>query len=121
MNTSILSRLRCPACRGSLQLHAFRAEKPHQSNGVPSGTAERTSELVREGVLLCPVCETWYPVHSYVPVLLVFPTPMHLQFARQHEAELKALCRYHPPNGRPMPGESSIQETFTEEWNCVQE
>jgi SAM-dependent methyltransferase/uncharacterized protein YbaR (Trm112 family) len=121
MNISILSRLRCPACRESLQFQPFDDERSQRSSDTLSGTTPSTGVPVREGVLLCPACDTWYPVHSFVPVLLVFPTPMHAQFARQHEVELKALSRYHPPSGRPMPGESSVQETFTEEWNCVQE
>ncbi|MBV9622708.1 MAG: methyltransferase domain-containing protein [Acidobacteria bacterium] len=83
---------------------------------VPSGRLR----IIREGVLLCNRCRIWYPIASYVPVMLVFQTPFHKTFARTHAQEIARLPNYNIPAGQPKPGEHSVQATFTEQWNTLQ-
>lgn len=103
MDARLLERLACPACASELRLESFEGE----------------GDDVREGVLLCDGCRTWYPLKSSVPVLLRFPTPLHRTFADARSRQLEAFPGYAPPAGRPRPGEESVQETFTEEWGAV--
>lgn len=110
MKESLSSVLRCPACAETLSLQTFVTEPP-------AGSAHPS---VREGVLLCLRCKTWYPITSYVPVMLVFPISLHDRFSRAFRERLLALGEYSPPRGHPEPGERSVQATFTEEWDTVQ-
>jgi SAM-dependent methyltransferase/uncharacterized protein YbaR (Trm112 family) len=107
MDPAALDRFRCPTCRAALSLRAFA--------GAPEPDG-----VVKDGVLLCETCRAWYPIGAYVPVLLDFPTRFHDAFAERHAGELRALAGYRPPKGAPRPGESSVQETFTDEWDTVQ-
>jgi SAM-dependent methyltransferase len=50
--------------------------------------------------------------------MLVFPTAFHHRFAREHASRLPPGFRM--PDGEPQPGEKSVQETFTDEWDKVQ-
>jgi uncharacterized protein YbaR (Trm112 family)/ubiquinone/menaquinone biosynthesis C-methylase UbiE len=121
----ILDRLCCPTCREELDLRSFIEENmkcmrddsiPDRSNGPERKSDERT---IKEGVLLCRNCKVWYPIYSYVPVMLVFETDLHKKFAKDHAEQLLLLSEYRMPNGLPQPGERSIQETFTDEWECI--
>jgi SAM-dependent methyltransferase len=87
--------------------------------GKESDTNEDNRKIIKEGVLLCQHCKIWYPIYSYVPVMLVFETPLHKHFDREHKDRFEQLSEYSMPKGRPEPGERSLQETFTDEWNCV--
>jgi SAM-dependent methyltransferase/uncharacterized protein YbaR (Trm112 family) len=118
---AILGRLRCPICVGCLSLHPIVSADSELAKGSVAIRTKPELSVVEEALLLCSHCRVWYPVYSYVPVLLVFPTPLHRMFARRHESQIRALGDYHAPDGHPEPGEGSIQETFTDEWNCVQE
>jgi ubiquinone/menaquinone biosynthesis C-methylase UbiE/uncharacterized protein YbaR (Trm112 family) len=128
MNVSVLDKLRCPVCLGELTLNSFVEEsikhlqhRPTMLEGEEGYIKEDNERVVKEGVLLCQHCKSWYPICSYVPVMLVFETHLHKRFARDYAEQLKLLSEYHTPTGRPEPGEKSIQETFTDEWNCVQD
>jgi SAM-dependent methyltransferase/uncharacterized protein YbaR (Trm112 family) len=90
------------------------------SNRLKGSDDKNVAEIVKEGVLLCPDCKAWYPICSYVPVMIVFETNLHKKFAKKNATELRKLAPYAPPRGLPKPGEKSIQETFTDEWDCVQ-
>jgi hypothetical protein len=68
-----------------LDLHRFDG-----GNGDPSDAGRR----VREGALACAACRVWYPVDSYVPVLLDFETEFHRLFAARHARELEQLAGY---------------------------
>ena len=111
---------------GQLALHSFVEESveylQHQSivEGKEDKGEKNNERMVKTGVLLCQDCKVWYPINSYVPVMLVFETRFHKQFAKQYEDQLKLLSDYRMPNGSPQPGETSVQETFTDEWDCVQ-
>jgi len=62
----------------------------------------------------------WYPILNFVPVLLTFSTRLHSEFEQDHKERLAALLPCVAPNGKPLPGEESVQETFTEEWAPMQ-
>ena len=119
-----LRMLCCPTCKCDLILKIFIEETiertsylPYESPLSDEATLER---IVKEGVLLCQHCKTWYPIWSYVPVMLAFETKFHQKFAKEHAEPLGMFSGYRPPSGVPRPGEKSIQQTFTDEWDCVQ-
>jgi SAM-dependent methyltransferase len=111
MKNRLAERLRCPACIGALALERFHDEAAGPEHG---------ESITRDGVLLCDRCKVWYPVLSFVPVMLVFETNLHAKFARTYGEELLRFPEYGPPRGEALPGEISVQETFTEEWEGVQ-
>jgi ubiquinone/menaquinone biosynthesis C-methylase UbiE/uncharacterized protein YbaR (Trm112 family) len=111
---------------GGLTLISFVEESikylQHQGSileGRGCGANEDDRMIIKDGVLLCQNCKVWYPIYSYVPVMLVFETPFHKHFAQEYKDPLKRFPEYSIPNGQPEPGERSIQETFTDEWNCM--
>ena len=105
MNPQILSRLRCPISGGVLHLHAIE-------QSVVDGRV-----LVSTGVLYCPQSKLWYPLINHVPVMLTFRTRLADQFRTQHASAFATLGEYAAPAQPPMPGEVSVQKTFTEEWS----
>lgn len=107
MDVAALERFRCPTCKAELGVRAFDEET----------VAETGARVVRQGALLCDSCRTWYPIDSYVPVLLDFRTSLHERFAAGHQGQLAALTGYRPPAGSPRPGEIAVQDTFTDEWH----
>ena len=122
MNTRLLDRLRCPLCKGELDLRSFLEESVECSpRDSTSNGGEGSVQAVKEGALLCPECRVWYPILSYVPVMLVFETPFHRWFAERHAEQLRQLIGYEMPNRQPQPGEKSVQDTFTDQWDKVQE
>ena len=54
MRPNLLEILRCPVCRGELQLKATRSD----------------GDEVLEGTLTCPVCHVDYPIADGIPDLL---------------------------------------------------
>jgi SAM-dependent methyltransferase/uncharacterized protein YbaR (Trm112 family) len=120
MKARIADRLRCPKCRSTLDLRSFSEEQVAVHRGPSPGRSE-PERVVKDGVLLCGSCRIWYPVASYVPIMLLFTTDVHARFAREHEARLRDFAGYGPAGGEPRPGEESVQRTFTEEWNQLQE
>lgn len=111
-----LNKMCCPICQGGLRCVEFEIDQL-----VLNGRKENDS-IVKDGVIVCEACKTWYPLASYVPVMLVFKTSFHEQFRKRYSNQLDALGDgYSPPSGKPMPGERSVQETFTEEWETLQD
>jgi SAM-dependent methyltransferase/uncharacterized protein YbaR (Trm112 family) len=104
MDPSLLDLLRCPVSGGALTLNPIVAET--------RGGRRR----VRTGVLTCAESRLWYPVINFVPVMLTFVTPLVQGFARDHAAAIAAHPGFVAPDLAPMPGERSVQRTFTEEW-----
>ena len=100
MRPKLVDNLVCPVCSGALGLQSFEA----------------TSERVDEGLLVCDACSVWYPLLRGIPVLLDFRIELHDTFARRHAGAIPD--RLIAPRGAPRPGESSVQETFTEEWRA---
>ena len=72
-------------------------------------------------MLLCEDCRFWFPITSNVPVLLIFPTRFHHAFATKYRERLAALNGFTPPTGTPMPGELRVQESFTDEWEILED
>jgi SAM-dependent methyltransferase/uncharacterized protein YbaR (Trm112 family) len=108
MTERLLDNLVCPSCASNLSCRSFTAT-------VTSAVA------VEAGVLLCDACRVWYPIQSSVPVMLVFSTPLHQRFAATHAGQLAELSGYSSPRGHAEPGEESVQRTFTEEWQTLQQ
>jgi uncharacterized protein YbaR (Trm112 family) len=118
MNPKILTMICCPMCKGELDLRAFQKERVEQS--LLRGETKHL-EIVQTGILLCAHCNTWFPIHAYVPVMLIFETKFHRRFAQEHSQQLASFAGYKMPAGSPRPGERSVQATFTEEWDLVQQ
>jgi len=109
VDRSIVNTLCCPACASDITL------VPFEEDAGASGTHH-----VKWGVLLCARCAVWYPIYTYAPVLLTFETPLHNRFFERFESEIRKLGTYGTPAGKPKPGEASVQRSFTEEWDTVQ-
>ena len=107
MHPALLPLLRCPVGGGPLELRTIR----------PAVAAEGAS--VETGILYSPQSRHWYPVINHIPVLLTFRTALADGFQRTHASELASLDGYHLPDEAPMPGERSVQATFTEEWAAL--
>lgn len=105
MDARILARLRCPVTAAALEMLVIDSEQ------------QDTRTLVRTGILYCPTSKYWYPIINYVPVLLTFQTRLARRFRSDHAAAFESLPNYAEPDLSPMPGEVSIQRTFTEEWS----
>jgi len=130
MRVGVLNKLCCPSCKRKLVLKSFIEEENDSSEGgagrsTPSDCTKSPNEenggvIVKEGVLLCSACMSWYPIFAYVPVMLVFETRFHKYFAAKHDKQLQTISDYRSPRGVPKADERSVQETFTEEWDRVQ-
>lgn len=113
MNQRLQELLCCPSCEGDLIMYPFeedRTEIPGQGNAL----------VIKDGALCCERCRVWYPVMDYVPIMLTFSTPVHGKFAARHPQPMELLAGYTTPKGKPQPGERSVQQTFSEEWNLIQ-
>lgn len=105
MKPELAKRLCCPKCQEGLEAHAFVGIE--ESGGV------------QEGVLLCARCRLRFPVTNGVPVLLLFRTALHDSFERRFHEDLERFSSFNTPAEAPGPGEQTIQETFTEEWDPI--
>lgn len=119
METAALEMLRCPTCRGALDVTPFEQEELSADGSGGVATAART--VVRTGVLLCETCRIYYPIAADTPVMLRFSTALHEDFARRYADQLAELDGFRAPDGQPREGEAAIQETFTTQWDTVQE
>jgi SAM-dependent methyltransferase len=105
MDARALEFLRCPVSRARLETRVIEAE---------SAGGRR---LVKTGLLCCADSRLWYPIINHVPVMLTFATPLVARFARDHAGHLAEFAACEAPALDPMPGERSVQKTFTEEWS----
>jgi SAM-dependent methyltransferase/uncharacterized protein YbaR (Trm112 family) len=126
MNLHGLRQLRCPQCGGELTLHPFAEEtldvplEPLKQR-APDANDDALKHVVRDGLLVCSSCAVWFPIASYVPVMLIFELPFHHHFREQHAGSFAGWSTLKPPQGSPEPGERSVQQTFTEEWDTVRD
>jgi SAM-dependent methyltransferase/uncharacterized protein YbaR (Trm112 family) len=126
MNLHGLRQLRCPQCKGELELHQFDDERldvplaPLRQR-LPDVDEDALTHVVRNGLLVCGRCSVWFPIASYLPVMLVFELPFHRRFRQQHASRFDGWSDLQPPQGSPEPGELSVQQTFTEEWETVRD
>ena len=75
-------------------------------------------KFLKKGVLYEPQSKYAYPVINGVPVMLTFITPLAQGFFREYGKDIETRLggSFRSPDMEPMPGEKSIQITFTEEW-----
>jgi SAM-dependent methyltransferase len=125
MIEKLLENLCCPLCQSALILKPFIEEA---INSVPDKTEigveeksviQASQRRIKEGVLLCHECKVYYPIFSYVPVMLPFATNFHRRFAQDNAQQLQNFTDYEIPYDSPHPGEKSVQETFTDQWHTV--
>jgi SAM-dependent methyltransferase/uncharacterized protein YbaR (Trm112 family) len=115
----------CPLCEGELILKSFIEEAiesiPNQTDLTSSekSLTQGSQRRIKEGALLCSECKVYYPIFSYVPVMLPFETNFHKKFAQDNYQKLQDFSEYKIPNGSARPGEKSVQETFTDQWHTV--
>lgn len=107
MDLALLELLRCPVGGGPLQLVTIKKAACAGGEGVETG------------ILYAASSRKWYPIINHVPVLLTFRTGLTEAFAHQHAGALAELTGYDLPDESPMPGERSVQATFTEEWDVL--
>ena len=125
MNLRGLALLRCPRCKETLEVIPFKEERIELAENeliLSQGEMiekESIKRVIEEGVLLCGKCRVWYPIISYLAVMLIFKTPLHKKFARKYKGELVKISEYSEPKWEPQPGEYQTQNTFTEEWDTV--
>ena len=116
--------LRCPLCKGRLELSIEKASATGLSEEHQALAKQRDvlnddfAVFVETAVLLCPSCRAWFPVVKGLPVLLPYATSAHLQFAREVAAAIPA--GYMPPGGRAAPGERLVMTSFSTEWSTYQ-
>jgi SAM-dependent methyltransferase/uncharacterized protein YbaR (Trm112 family) len=103
MDRVLLPWLRCPIGASPLELSVI----------------EEAGGSVVTGLLFSRSSGYWYPVINHVPVLLTFRTALVDGFERRHAAAIAALHGLKRPDLEPMPGERSVQATFTEEWTAL--
>jgi len=104
MKPQFLKRLCCPKCRGDLAPAVF-SESPEGS--------------VKDGILLCNNCSLRFPLANGIPVMLLFRTPFHGDFERRFAGQLAGYDGAQWPAEPPGPGEASVQDTFTDEWDPI--
>lgn len=95
----------CPISKKPLKLIEFESFTLSNGKSFP-----KSGFYYEEDSKIC------YPIINCVPVMLTFPTPLTQKFMQNHKDRLKEFAL---PNLEPMPGEKSIQATFTEEWGGV--
>ena len=101
-----LEKLVCPISGTPLSVGMI--EEHHSDNG---------KSYLKTGCLFSEESGFIYPVINGVPVMLTFETPLSRDFWEKYKAMIETLpVEVRLPDLDPMPGERSIQETFTEEW-----
>lgn len=119
----IANELRCPLCGGGLRCEVFDDEPAPLTADIRALAAqldvwsEDFNRSVREGLLLCDACQTWFPITRRVPVLLPYALPLHTAFLQDWNSCIAKLSKsYQFPNVEPMPGERQVLESFSKEW-----
>lgn len=113
MKVAFLERLVCPISGHSLKLIPFESEV------IKDG--DQIIPVVKEGILVSIDTGVWYPISNYIPVMLVFTTPLHFEFYKRNKVKILEAGNLIMPNLKCEQGENFIQKTFTEEWNLTQE
>jgi SAM-dependent methyltransferase/uncharacterized protein YbaR (Trm112 family) len=98
-----LARLRCPGCRGALELRTLEED----ARGACS-----------EGLFTCGACASWFPVTAGVPRLLL-PGPLRPDLAAFQERwreRLPALAARDAPRSEARNGQAQVQDAFAHKW-----
>lgn len=112
--------LRCPQCRGALELESF---EEHDIELKPAEIAAATrlaisptdlASHIDAGQLICHACRVRYPIVRGLPIMLPYSTPMHDAFTKSWGERLSADVRF--ANAQPAPGEDFVRASFSTEW-----
>ena len=102
-----LDKLICPVSGSDLKVVKFKEFKSSDGN-----------IYIDTGCMYSLESMFYYPIINGVPIMLTFETPLTKRFEIKNKNLLKKLPNgLKLPNLKPMQGEKSIQETFTEEWS----
>lgn len=111
--------LRCPLCRGSLELDAFvetaQAINPDRQLEDCDGFSE-FAVRVEDGQLLCAACMVRFPIMLGLPILLPYSTDLHAQFQSKWAARLQQSGEFRFADEDPPMGESLVRGSFSTEW-----
>jgi ubiquinone/menaquinone biosynthesis C-methylase UbiE/uncharacterized protein YbaR (Trm112 family) len=115
--------LRCPLCKGELELSVFTETRvqiaaEHQALARARGLlTDDFDHAVEAGILLCHGCTVRFPISHRLPVLLPYTTALHHEFAREFASDLANLTVQYPfPSRAPVPGERFVLSSFSTEW-----
>ena len=112
--------LRCPLCRGALQLETFEEsevepERRYLEAAAARGLSARdVSAYVEAGQLVCGACRVRYPIVHGLPVMLPYATALHEAFAREWAGRLSGELRF--ADRQPALGEEFVRASFSTEW-----
>lgn len=115
--------LRCPLCRGTVELDTF-VETPksldrgswEKSTSSATDTGPDFDVYVEAGQLLCHACHARYPIWQGLPIMLPYATPLHREFHEKWAARLERSADYRFADGNPPPGEDLVRASFSTEW-----
>ena len=109
-------------CEGRLECEAISEESRilsrEDSKRCSTWNIDRTSleRVVKEGILFCNECQTWYPITNYVPVMLDFPIHLHKTFYETNKKTFDSLGSFKIPSNSPRWGEKYVQLSFSRQW-----
>ncbi len=115
--------LRCPSCKGPLDLAPFEQtssdiapefEALAHKRGVLDA---RFRQYVESGLLLCSPCRAMFPVMDGLPILLCYTAAMHVNFLQRHAGRaLEPYTGYRFLETEPASGERAVMDSFSKEW-----
>jgi SAM-dependent methyltransferase/uncharacterized protein YbaR (Trm112 family) len=115
--------LRCPVCRGPLELRTLLEEHVAVSTGHLECARRRgvyTDDFnvyVDAALLLCAACYLKFPIFEGLPILLPYTTPLHSRFDEQWKSSADvAGGRFRYANREPVSGEEFVAKSFSSEW-----
>ena len=123
MKRRLAQLLACPVDRQPLLLSDWQSET-RQLTPADRARAEALSiqpadleHRVITGVLTNPRPRIAFPIVRGIPRLLVFPTPLHHSFRKEHADRLRdELPGFSFPELPGAPGEMSVLQSFSTEW-----
>lgn len=115
--------LRCPLCRGEVELEAFvETHEAAPSSGVATRAQSESAALdlntyVEEGQLLCRPCGNRFPIIGGLPIMLPYTTPLHAEFEERWRDRLRESSpNYRFADREAPPGEDFVRGSFSQEW-----
>jgi uncharacterized protein YbaR (Trm112 family)/SAM-dependent methyltransferase len=123
MKLRLLDLLVCPIDKTPLELVKWEVvsiqlskENADRAKRLGLDPASCSTEIVT-GVLLNRARRVFYPIYKGIPRMLVFPTSVSRDFAKQHASRIASeLPGFALPTEEPMPGEETVLRTFSGEW-----
>jgi SAM-dependent methyltransferase/uncharacterized protein YbaR (Trm112 family) len=109
--------LACPSCKSPLELRIIGADD--QAGAADHPVAGTAPFWIDAGLLTCPACRCFYPVHRGVPILLRYRTAnaeaAHAAWPQALREELRAAGIGFPLDEPPQ-GEKFVAASFSTEW-----